>query len=475
MTLTKQKTILEYFLSSNDLYARCCGIIRSDFFDPELKMAVKYLEDYYTKYKTMPKPDRFLAEFDLDLKIKEVTEDDFVWISDECEKFAKQSLVKDAIKTGLKDIQEHNYDSLVQKILDAVKVTLDRDVGIDFFEKPLDTLRSCIENVEYIPTGISAIDEKLNGLVRKQMTLISANSGVGKSIMMSNIGYNIAALGYNVLYISLELSQEMVVTRLATISTGENTKTWKENIYRIASKIDDIKDAGAGSYVIKRLPNGSNSNDIRAYLKQYEMIYNRKPDIIIVDYLDIMTPIGGISNMSISEQDKAKSEQLYEIGVEYNAHLITASQQNRDGIKSNSPDQTVIAGGFSKINIVDNYFSLYMTPAMRLEGLMLVYFLKTRSSSAVGTNVPLKFNKDNLQITDSDDENKLRDTVNRLSRLNNAIKAGNKKDKLNDQEAPKMNIDIPGLPNVPQEISEDEEEGIDDLIGLMTHINGKTK
>lgn len=477
MNFSKQRLILEYLLSSKDLYARCAGIISPEYFDVELRRAVHYLEQYYSEYHVLPKLDRFKVEFDMELEHKTVDIDDFSWISNEVEEFAKQSAIKEAIKKGLKNINEGKYDALVQEVLDAVKITLDRDVGVDLYDDPLSNLERAKQAVEYVSTGIAELDRKLGGgLVKKQFTLLSANSGVGKSVMMSNIGDNLAVAGYHVVYISLELSEEMVLTRLATIATGEKASEWKENIHKIARKLDDIKEAGAGSYVIKRMKNGSTANDIRAYLKQYELIFERKPDVIIVDYLDIMSPNGGIGSLSISEQDKAKSEQVYEIGVDYDAIILSASQQNRAGIQQSTPDQAVIAGGFSKINIVDNYISIYMTAAMRIEGIMILYYLKTRSSSAVGSSSTVKFNRDTLQITDLDDDGKTKAALERLSHLDKTKKQDKKlkKTEIKKPEHPEtINDEITGLPSNKEETPEEiSDRGSEDLMNLMGFING---
>ena len=77
---------------------------------------------------------------------------------------------------------------------------------------------------------------------------------------------------------------------------------------------------------------------------------------------------------------------------------VSASQQNRDGIDNPAPTQGVIAGGISKVNTVDNYISIYMDPAMRIKGDMVLYFLKTRSSKAVGSSTTTCFNSDTLYI-----------------------------------------------------------------------------
>jgi hypothetical protein len=463
MNLAKQKLIFEYLMSSDDLYARCASIISSSYFDIELRKAVAYVEDYYTKYSVLPKQDRIKAEFDLDLELKQIDQTDLEYISAECEHFAKSSAIKEAIKEGMKDLANDNFDKVTQRILDAAMISMDRDVGIDLYQQTEEHLLEAAVSAQTIPTGIRVLDEKLDGgCARKELTLFSANSGVGKSVLMSNLGDNYAAAGYHVVYLSLELSELKVLSRLASIATGVGTKDWKANIPKISAKVRELAALNGGSYVIKRLKMGATANDIRAYLKRYELVYKRKPDVIIVDYLDVMSPIGGISGMSVSEQDKAKSEQLYEIGVDYDAILFSASQQNRDGVKQNSPDQTVIAGGFNKINVVDNYISIYMTPAMRLEGTMLLYFLKTRSSSGIGQNVPVKFNSDNLQITDVEDENKIRAIITRLTQQATKVSPFGKK-KENKDEAKKeqagysvIKDDIPGLPMEIAQMLEDD-------------------
>jgi hypothetical protein len=477
MNFAKQKMVIEYLLSSKDLYARCASIIKPSFFDPELRKAVLFFQTYYQKYSALPDFNKIEVECDVKLTRREVKYDDVPYISEECEKFAKESAIKEAMQSSMKDMAEGNFDKVTQAILEAAKISLNRNLGIDLYDNPEKQLQECIDSLEFMPTGIRILDDKLGGgLVRKQLTLFSANSGVGKSVVMSNIGDNYAAQGYHVLYISLELPENMIYTRLAAIATGVAISGWKENIPIIAGKLNQIKQKGGGSYRMVRLPNGSNANDLRAYLKQYEMEFERKPDVILVDYLDLMSPIGGTNNLSVSEQDKAKSEQLYEIGVDYNAVMVSASQQNRDGIRMASPDQAVIAGGFSKINIVDNYISLYMTPKMRIEGIMLLYFLKTRSSSAVGENVPVKFNRENLQITDIEDEGKVRAALTRLQKeVQQSNNQYGKKVKPEADEPQRVSFSvidghIEGMP-IGDFDTPPEESNSNDLLDLMAFAN----
>ena len=87
---------------------------------------------------------------------------------------------------------------------------------------------------------------------------------------------------------------------------------------------------------------------------------------------------------------------------DYNLYCATASQQNRDAIGNAAPRQDVIAGGYTKVNTVDNVISLYMDEQMRLRGEMRAHFLKTRSADGVGKSAQLFFDTKNLRITDPD-------------------------------------------------------------------------
>lgn len=407
MNLHEQKLIVETLVASPEVFARCVGIIRPEFFDLEYQRPIAYLLDYYSQYSSIPSLKSVQAKFNTH-KFEErgfVTTTDEESTCDEVELFCRQRALYEAIKKSTALIAESDHKSFEKVevlVQDALSVSLTKDLGIDMYDDPYNKLMSMRDTQKYEPTHIKELDAALGGgLARKQTTLFSANSGGGKSIMMANIGANYAReSGMHVVLISLELSQEMIFIRNSAIMTGYKAATWQDNIDEIAESLEQQKDAGGGSFIIKRMPNGSSANDIRSYLKQYETVYKRKPDVLIVDYLDLMSPNGGIKNMNISEQDKFKSEQLAELGHTYNCVVVSASQQNRDAIKSNAPDQSVIAGGLTKVNTVDNYISILMTPEMRLQGIMQIHFLKTRSSSAVGSMRELAYNPDTLQVAD---------------------------------------------------------------------------
>jgi DnaB-like helicase C terminal domain len=164
-----------------------------------------------------------------------------------------------------------------------------------------------------------------------------------------------------------------------------------------------------GRLFIKKMPEaGTNANMIRAYLKEYEITNGFKPDAILVDYLDLLHPNSGkVSPSDLFVKDKYTSEELRALAAEYNVLAATASQLNRASIQEQSFDASHMAGGISKINTADNVMGIYMSPQMKEIGQYQIQFLKTRSSSGVGSHVFLKFSPETLRITDHDDNQNL--------------------------------------------------------------------
>ena len=402
----KQQLIIQEVLTSSDIFNRTQGILSPDYFDGEFKHAVKYIHDYFGKYNATPAFDQINAEFEVEFEPADtITKARIESSCDEIELYCRETALRDAVFGALPLIESGeagNMSKVLAMVQDALNVSLQKDMGIDLYDNPEERLQSLIEDFTPIPTGIGGIDGPLEGgLIRKTFTLFSANSGGGKSIMLANIGANYAAQGLNVLYLSLELSAEMVYLRLASIVTGHDSATWKAHIPEIAGGILEAKNQNnGGSYVIKRIPVGSTAADIRSFLSYYELEYGCTPDVLLIDYLDLMQPNGGVSNIGIHEQDKQKSEEVVEILHEYDMIGVSASQQNRDAIGMATPNQSVIAGGLSKVNTVDNYISLFMDETLRLQGEMNAYFLKTRSSKGFGSCSVLNFNVLNLRISD---------------------------------------------------------------------------
>lgn len=407
MDIKKQKLLVEYLLSSVDTFALCQGIVQPSYFDPELRNSVKFIKDYYEQYNTTPEPDQVEAETGVDYKSRVVSRDQVDYCANEIETFCKERAIEKAIITAPELLKKGDYGSIEKMIKDAITVSLHRNLGLRYFDGVEERLeRMSVENVTQ-PTGWTDIDNLLfGGISRKEILLVSANSGGGKSITLANLAFNFANQGKNVLYISLELSEDVVAQRFDTMYTGVSRRNWKDHKSEIVTTLSVQRDNN-GIIDIIQMPSGTTANDIRAYLKEYYLHYDMMPDLLVLDYLDNMRPNEHVSADNVWEKDKRCSEQLRQIAVDYNMFCATASQLNRSAVGATHHDHSQIAGGISKINVADVYWSIIMTDTMRAAGEMTVVLQKTRNSDGVGNVVYLKWDSSHLRILDKDDKSKM--------------------------------------------------------------------
>jgi len=233
------------------------------------------------------------------------------------------------------------------------------------------------------------------------LILFSAGSGGGKSITMQNLGLNLVCQGMHVLYLSLELSEDLLSERLATMVSGVGKVDMAANLDSVITKVGEFASLyeNVGSFTLKQMPSGINCNNIRAYLKEYELKYGYLPDAIIVDYLDLMTPMDKVSADNVFEKDKRVSEELRNIAVELNTVVITASQLNRSAVGAESINHSHIAGGISKVNTCDVYITIILSETLKAAGEVAFHYQKTRNSDGVGKTTYLKWDPTSLRIS----------------------------------------------------------------------------
>jgi len=161
----------------------------------------------------------------------------------------------------------------------------------------------------------------------------------------------------------------------------------------------------SGHLQVKYMPSGKNCNDIRAYLKEYQVKTGVKPDVLLIDYLDLMMPLSvKVSPSDLFVKDKYVSEEIRNLAMETQCITVTASQLNRSAVEEIEFDHSHISGGLSKIMTADNVIGIFTSRAMKERGRYQIQFMKTRSSSGVGQKVDLEFNLDTLRITDLGEE-----------------------------------------------------------------------
>lgn len=425
-----QELFLKFLISDPDLFARCQNIVKPEYFNMKYRQAVKLFISHSTDFNSIPTPEQVSAASGVTIEpIPNVTPDHHDWFLKEFETFCRHKALEKAIIESTDLLADQDYGAVENKIKKASQVGLVKDLGLEYFEDPKARLQWIKDQSGAISTGWKAVDHKLyGGLNRGEMTIFAGGSGAGKSLFLQNFGVNWALAGLNVVYISLELSEQLISMRLDSMVSGFAVKEVMRNMDDVDLKVR-MKGKGAGKFRIKQMPNGVNCNDLRVFLREYEISIGEKVDCLLVDYLDLMMPISNkVSGSDLFIKDKYVSEELRNLAMERDLLFVTASQLNRGAVEEIEFDHHHIAGGISKIQTADNVIGIFTSNAMREKGRYQIQFMKTRSSSGVGSKVDLRFNPDTLRIEDlqeGDEDAMTMTTTNLVDRLkrSNSIKA----------------------------------------------------
>lgn len=402
MNIKKQQLLLEYLVGNADLWNRCQHIVKPDYWDPELRPALEFIIKYHTEYKALPDPAKIEAESDIILQPHEIGGDTFDYTSTEIETFCRNKAVEFAIKKGPALLAKEDWGTLIETLKDAISVSLHRDIGLDYFKDVEGRLIRMRDSDATISTGWSTVDRILGGgMTRKEMLLFLGGSGVGKSIAMLNIGKNLLEQGYNGVYYTFELAEDVVARRLDMMISGVKFAEILDKIDYVAGAVT-LQSHNMGKLLIKQLPASTTTAlDLSANLKEIELEEDFTPDFIIIDYLDLMAPTAKVGRDNLFISEKYIAEEIRNLGFEFDAMIITASQMNRSAIGADTHDHSMISGGLSKINTAGWVISLAQNETQKNAGEIMFQFLKTRSSAGVGTRLYMSWNKDNLVIRDS--------------------------------------------------------------------------
>ena len=423
-----QRLFVEFLAQDKDLFARVNGIINPLYFDRELRKGVEFIQEHVSGYSALPTLEQIKATTGLELQeLKDVDDRHQTWFVDEFETFCKHKALESAILASADMLERGEYGPVERKIKEAVQIGLAKHMGTDYWESPAERIERVRNQRGAQSTGWRDIDNKLyGGFNRGELNIFAAPSGGGKSLFLQNLALNWSMAGLNVVYITLELSEELSSMRLDSMITGYNTRDVFKNADDVDLKVR-MKGKKAGKLQIVQLPNGITINNITSYIREYEVKYGIKFDAVCIDYLDLMMPAQNKVNPSdLYIKDKFVSEEMRNFAVEHDILFATASQLNRGAVEEVEYDHSHIAGGLSKVQTADNVIGIFTSQAMRERGRYQVQFMKTRSSSGVGHKVDLKFDIAGLRISDLDEDDK-HDTMNQPSAMFEKIKAKNKK------------------------------------------------
>jgi replicative DNA helicase len=390
-----QEKILQGLLTDSQWAAQMVEVMRPDFF--ELRY-LEYLCDkyfkYFTEYRCFPTQALLITiikeglseDGDVLLRDQIVSylirakenphPGDIVYVKEKSLDFCKRQAFKEALEKSVELISTDNFESVITLMKNAVSIGLANTVGHDFFEDM--EARFVVANRCVCPTGIPQLDAKdilAGGLGRGELAVITANTGVGKSHFLVQMGANAMRHGKNVLHYTFELTEQAVGIRydsnLCGISSSDIIDN-KETVKEFYAKND-----GLGRLIIKEYPTGYPSvTTIRNHIEKLEL-RGFKPSVLVIDYADIMRSTR--SYESLRHELKLIYEELRNMAMELRIPIWTASQANRDSANSDIVGLENMAEAYGKAMVADLVVSISRKATEKATGAGRLFIAKNRA------------------------------------------------------------------------------------------------
>tara|TARA_Y100000310_G_C20688381_1_gene820601 strand:- start:204 stop:1505 length:1302 start_codon:yes stop_codon:yes gene_type:complete len=419
-----QRGILYLLKSNKDFYLQIINLVKPEYFEfPIHRKIFSVVKDHYDKYKKLPTDD-FIEQQVRDTKSEKDAlgdyQDEVIFINrldtsaidgqdyflDLIETFARREAMKDAIKQSLVLIKEDRVEETEPLIRKALTVCRTVDIGQHYFsdtKSRWDRTYNSKEEDKY-KTLLPALNRSLEGgLGEKELAMVIAPPGVGKSLWLVNQSVQSMIEGRKVLYISMEMSEDKIAQRFDSIMTLIPQAHLKDPSaqLKVSERLSIFRNNFPGSQlVIKEFPTGTaTTNTLRALLVQLRSYEEFVPDVIVVDYLELMRPTRENQHEYVAQQRIA--EELRGVAMENNVLVWTATQTNRMGRTVKIITDAELGDSYGKIRTCDFAISLNQSEQEFDEGAMRAYVVKSRNGRPRFT-VPMKVDYNILRMEEGE-------------------------------------------------------------------------
>jgi replicative DNA helicase len=434
MTISLEKIFFAYILKNK----RYFDIVEPYFFkNSEIQFVYNILGNYLKKNNEaeIPSPKQILEMVQLEDKDGIITKEILkslltVNLSDYDEtNFVLPKLnawiLSNRLKSGTVDIidETRNLDTVndyedvilaankIRTIVDQMSKTdfvNDDDMGADFDDVEMHVQDSAKYKIK---SGFETIDHMLGGgWDISTLNVLMAETNNGKSLWMQNFAVKSADMGYNVLYITLEMSERKVMKRLGSMrlripindydNVSKDTETIKKKIEGLKSLGGlDLFERKVGKIITKFWAAGTATiNDFDGYIQKLRDKKGVKIDLVIVDYITLISPMKGIVGDNLYTKGKSLAEGLRSIGAKYKIPVITGVQVSKDAWNANDITLEQVPESKAIAETADTFFAIIRTEEMKRNGFYRFKLLKQRDGDFLKSQIKINLNSTYLTL-----------------------------------------------------------------------------
>jgi replicative DNA helicase len=413
-----ESIILSGLTHHQEFSRKVLPFLKTEYFNTEEeKIIFGVIKDYIISYGNLPSVSALNVEIDKVVNINEksfkelkslvksisvdvVNTKELSWLIDNTEKFCQDKALYNAIMDSIQ-IMEADKNSKSHKNLtktaipsvltEALGITFNSRVGHDYFADSVKRFEHYQEKEEKIPFDIELLNTITDGgLPKKSLSVIVGSTGTGKSLVMGHMAANNLSDGKNVLYITLEMSEYATAKRIdANLFDVDikNIGNMAKNDY--GSHINALRKKTIGRLIVKEYPPASaHTGHFRYLLDELKMKEKFQPDIIYVDYVNLMLSMRMKMDGNSYSYIKAIAEELRGISVEFDLPVVSATQTNRGGYDNSEIDLSNVSESTGLAATADLMFAIIATEQLKGLGQIMIKQLKNRYNDM---NNPSKF------------------------------------------------------------------------------------
>ena len=350
-----ERFILSYLIKDKSFFLKVAQYLKTSdfvkksyFIDSKLQWILNTCLIYYSKYDRIPsldtikilsegkfKNDALLSSSMLkavdEIYTKDLSTFEADYLKDETVKFIKTARAVEATLQNELDISNGNFEGLTERMQKAVNINLDKDLGISLADTKatLDLIQEQDEG-SGITFGSSALDRILGSPRAGELTVFCGTPGIGKTIWLGNVATENMKLGKKGIFFSLEVDKKRLAKRLYS------SLLYKSGVDVLNTTVEEANAVFAqydgGDIRIKNYQaHAASCNDFANCLMNLYTVEGFVPDYIVIDYI-LITATNNRQMDSTNSYGyyKAVSEEMRNLGIQFNCPVFSAAQLNRD-------------------------------------------------------------------------------------------------------------------------------------------------